>query len=213
MNILVLAAHPDDEVLGMGGTIKKMSKKKNKIHLLVITEGASAQYNDSKMKQIRKESCKKSSKILGISSINFLDYPDMKLDTIPQLKINQDIEKEIRKRKPEIIYTTPNHDLNSDHRIVHDSTLVASRPQSGVKKILSYEIPGIVKKTIHPNVFENIESELIYKLKAMRSYKSEIEKFPHPRSLKAIENLSIHRGIESGLKNAEAFQLLRNIIK
>ncbi len=213
MNILVLAAHPDDEVLGMGGTIKKMSKKKNKIHLLVITEGASAQYNDSKMKQIRKESCKKSSKILGISSINFLDYPDMKLDTIPQLKINQDIEKEIRKRKPEIIYTTPNHDLNSDHRIVHDSTLVASRPQSGVKKILSYEIPGIVKKTIHPNVFENIESVLIYKLKAMRSYKSEIEKFPHPRSLKAIENLSIHRGIESGLKNAEAFQLLRNIIK
>ena len=168
---------------------------------------------DSKMKQIRKESCKKSSKILGISSINFLDYPDMKLDTIPQLKINQDIEKEIRKRKPEIIYTTPNHDLNSDHRIVHDSTLVASRPQSGVKKILSYEIPGFVKKSIHPNVFENIELELTYKLKAMRSYKSEIEKFPHPRSLKAIENLSIHRGIESGLKNAEAFQLLTSIKK
>jgi len=213
MNILVLAAHPDDEVLGMGGTIKKLSKKKNKIHLLVITEGASAQYKDSKMKQIRKESCKKSSKILGISSINFLDYPDMKLDTIPQLKINQEIEKEIEKRKPEIVYTTPNHDLNSDHRIVHDSTLVASRPQSGVKKILSYEIPGLVKKSIHPNVFENIESELTYKFKAMRSYKSEIEKFPHPRSLEAIENLSIQRGIECGLKNAEAFQLLKSVEK
>ena len=213
MNILILAAHPDDEVLGMGGTIKKLSKKKNKIHLLVITEGASAQYNDSKMKQVRNQSCKKSSQILGISSINFLDYPDMKLDTIPQLKINQSIEKEIRKIKPEIVYTTPNHDLNSDHRILHESTLVASRPQSGVKKILSYEIPGFVKKSIHPNVFENIELELTYKLKAMRSYKSEIEKFPHPRSLKAIENLSIHRGIESGLKNAEAFQLLTSIKK
>ena len=213
MNILILAAHPDDEVLGMGGTIKKLSQKKNKIHLLVLTEGASSQYNDSKMKQVRKESCKKSSDILGISSVNFLDYPDMKLDTIPQLKINQEIEKEIKKRKPEIIYTTPNHDLNSDHRIAHESTLVAARPKSGVKKILSYEIPGFVKKPSHPNVFENIESELTYKLKAMRCYKSEIEKFPHPRSIKSIENLSIQRGIESGLKNAEAFQLLKSIKK
>jgi LmbE family N-acetylglucosaminyl deacetylase len=213
LNILIIAAHPDDEVLGMGATIKKLAKKKNKIHLLVISEGATAQYSDSKMIKTRKDACKKSAKILGISSIDFLDYPDMKLDTISHLEINKEIERIVKKFKPKIVYTTPNHDLNLDHKIVHNSTLVATRPLSGVKEILSYEIPGVVKKPNRPNLFEDITIELDYKIKAMKCYKSELNQYPHPRSLKAIENLSIQRGIESGVKNAEAFQIIRSVRK
>jgi len=213
LNVLVIAAHPDDEVLGMGATIKKLSKAKNKIHLAVITEGASAQYKNKKMIESRKNACKKSAKILGISSIDFLGYPDMKLDTVSHLEINKKIEKIIKKFKPKIVYTTPAHDLNLDHKIVHDSVLVATRPQSGVKEVLSYEIPGIVKKPNQPNVFEDITLELKYKIQAMKCYKSELNRYPHSRSLKAIESLSSQRGIQSGIKQAEAFEIIRMIKK
>ncbi len=117
MKIMVIAAHPDDEVLGMGGTIKKLSNT-NQINLCVVSEGASAQYEDRKMIKVRKESCEKSSKIIGIKKIDFLDFPDMRLDTISHLEINQALEKIITKIKPEIIFTTPKNDLNKDHQIV-----------------------------------------------------------------------------------------------
>ena len=211
MEILVIAAHPDDEVLGMGGTIKKYSKQ-NKIRLCVITEGASAQYQNKKMIEVRRNACKKCAKILGISSINFLDFPDMKLDSIPQVEINVELEKIINKFKSKIIYTTPKNDLNKDHEKVFESTMVISRPHSSqVKQILSYEIPGIRKNEFKPNIFENIEKEFKYKINGFKQYKSEIQKFPYPRSIKAIENLSIQRGIESNLKKAEAFELIKDI--
>ena len=213
MKILIVAAHPDDEVLGMGATIKKLSEK-NIVYLCVVSEGASAQYKDKKMIQVRKNSCKKSSKILGISKIEFLDFSDMRLDSIPQLEINRSLEKVINKIKPDIVYTTPSHDLNKDHKIVFESTLVATRPlSSSVKEILSYELPGITQTPFTPNVYVDVTKQISHKIKAFKMYKSEVEKFPHPRSITAIENLSIQRGIESGLKNAESFQLIKKISK
>ena len=211
MNILVVSAHPDDEVLGMGATIKKLSKA-NKICLCVVSEGASSQYSDKKMIKVRRDACKKASKILGILDIVFLDYPDMRLDTIPHLEINKELEKIIKKFKPKIVYSPPSHDLNKDHQLVFDSILVATRPfSSSVKQLLSYEFPGPAKQPFRPTIYQNIEKEFSYKLKAFKMYKSEVMKFPHPRSLMAIENLAIQRGVESGLKKAEAFQLIRSI--
>tara|TARA_Y100000996_G_scaffold160817_1_gene124452 strand:+ start:2652 stop:3293 length:642 start_codon:yes stop_codon:yes gene_type:complete len=211
MNVLVIAPHPDDEVLGMGGTIRKLSNNKHKIILCVVSEGASAQYDDAKMKQVRKDSCKKSGKILGISNFHFLNFPDMKLSSIPHLEINQELEKIIKKYKPKIVYTSPKNDLNRDHEEVFNSTLVSCRPQSGVKQIFSYELPGFSKHPLNVNTYENIEKEFSYKIKAFKMYKSEVMKFPHPRSLLAIENLSIYRGVQSGLKKAEAFELIKSI--
>ena len=212
MNILVISAHPDDEVLGMGGTIKKLSKK-NKIHLCVVTEGASAQYTDKKMIEIRKNACYKAGKILGISTFHFLDFPDMLLDTIPHLEINKKLENVFSKVKPEIVFTTPPNDLNLDHQKVFESTLVCARPlSSNVKKIYFYEIPSYKIKSFEPTTFIDISKEISFKLKAFNCYKSEIRKFPHPRSKKAIENLSTYRGILSGVKNAEAFRLIREVI-
>ena len=117
MEILVLAAHPDDEVLGMGATIKKLSKNNN-VFLAILTEGATAQYKDKKMVQVRREACQKSSKYLGIKKISFMDYPDMKLDTIPHVEINKKIESIMKEIKPEIVYSPSPNDLNKDHKIV-----------------------------------------------------------------------------------------------
>lgn len=212
MNILVIAAHPDDEVLGMGGTIKKFSKKKIQVNLCVVSEGASAQYSEPKMIRERRKSCQKCGKILGISNFEFLDLPDMKLDTIPHLEINQKLEKVLGKFKPEIVFTTPSNDLNKDHQIVHDCTLVTTRLLlSRVKKLFCYELPGITKFPFSANYYEDISNEISQKIRAFKEYKSEIKKFPHARSTKSIENLSIKRGIEVGLKHAEAFQLIREI--
>ena len=213
MKVLVIAAHPDDEVLGMGATIRKLTKKNHKVHLCVVSEGATAQYKDNKMIEIRKKSCIKAGKLLGISTFDFLEFPDMRLDSIPHLEINIKLEKIIQKYKPEIVYTTPFNDLNKDHKIVFESTLVATRPlSSSVKQILCYELPGLVKTPFQPEIYENVKNEILYKIKAFKMYKSEITKFPHSRSIKAIENLSIQRGIESGLQNAESFQLIRSIV-
>ena len=211
MKILVIAPHPDDEVLGMGGTIKKLSPKNN-ITLLIMTDGASAQYSDKKMIKVRKESCKKSSKILGISEIKFLNFKDMKLDSVPQLEINQEIEKIIKKIQPKIVFTSPKNDLNRDHDVTFNSTLVATRPSSsGVKKVFSYELPGYTKKPFSPNHYENITKQFVHKIKAFKMYKSEIMKFPHPRSIESIENLAVYRGIQAGIAKAESFELIRNI--
>jgi len=214
MDIVILAAHPDDEVLGMGGTIKKLSQKNHKIHLCVVTEGATAQYSDKKMIKVRKNACKKAAKILGIKTVDFLNFPDMKLSDASHLEINKKIEKIISKYEPTVVYTTPKNDLNKDHQIVFESTLIASRPlSSSIKQILSYEIPGITKIPFNPIVYENIEKEFLYKIKSLKEYKTEIEEFPHPRSTTVLESLANIRGMESGFKKAESFELIKSLIE
>jgi LmbE family N-acetylglucosaminyl deacetylase len=213
LNVLVIVPHPDDEVLGMGATIKKLSKK-NKISLCVVSEGASAQYKDKKMIEVRREACIKAGKILGISDFEFLNFPDMRLDTIPHLEINIQLEKIIKKYKPEVVYTSPPNDLNKDHQSVFESTLVATRPTlTSVKMLLCYEMAGFVREPFHATVYEDITKEMDYKIRAFKAYDSEVMKFPHSRSIEAIENLAIMRGIQSGLRRAEAFDLIRNIIE
>jgi len=213
MNILIVVAHPDDETMGMGGTIKKLSKN-NEITLCVMSDGASTQYNDKKMIKIRQDSCKKAGKILGISRFYFLDFPDMKLDSIPHVEMNKELEKIIKKVNPKILYSTPYNDLNKDHSKVFDSCSVVSRPLSSkIKQFLCFEIAGRNNTQFNPNTYIDISKELSFKIKAFKQYKSEVNPFPHPRSTKFIESLSHVRGVESGLKNAEAFELIRNIVE
>jgi len=212
MNILITVAHPDDETIGMGGTIKKLSKN-NEITLCVMSDGASAQYDDPKMIKKRQDACKKAGKILGISNFHFLDFPDMKLDSIPHIEMNKELEKIINKVNPTVLYSTSYNDLNIDHQKVFESCSVVSRPiSSKIKQFLCFEIGGRNKTPFTPNTYVDISKELSFKLKAFKQYKSEINPFPHQRSLKFIESLSHVRGVESGFKNAEAFQLIRNII-
>ncbi len=211
MKILLLAAHADDEVLGMGATIKKLSKK-NEFCLVVLTESVTSQYTEKKMLQTRRNACLKSAKVLGIKNVLFLDFPDNQLDSVPQLKINEEIEKIIRKFKPSVVYSPPPNDLNKDHQKVFESSLVTTRPfSSSVKSLLCYELPGIVREPFNPSIYENVAKEFSYKIKAFKMYKNEVMNFPHPRSIEAIENLAIQRGVESSLKKAEAFRLIHSI--
>ena len=234
MKILIIVAHPDDEVLGMGGTIAKHSKNGDDVTVAYLTTGItsrrssnynnSSSYNFSKndsqknKKQISelqidaKESCK----ILGVKKTIFFNYPDNELDSIPLLKIVKTIEKIISKEKPNIVYTSHDKDLNIDHRITCNATLIAcsSNPPS-IKKILSFEIFSSTEWTFSydfkPNYFVDIKKELNTKINAMKKYKNELRKFPHPRSLENIENSAKRWGTICDFHAAEAFEIIRKI--
>jgi LmbE family N-acetylglucosaminyl deacetylase len=217
--ILVIAPHPDDEVLGCGGTVVKYSKKGEEVYLCIVTKAYTPDWPEEFLKNRPKE-IEKANKVLGIKKTYFLNFPTAKLDTVPQKELNDSISNVIKKIKPEIVYAPYEGDLSKEHRLIFEAVLVATRPKSGssVKKLLIYEILSetewgrdLTKKTFMPNVYVDISQTLNKKLESMSAYKSELKKYPHPRSLKIIKVLAEKRGSEVGLKFAEAFMLIREI--
>ena len=236
MNILVIIAHPDDEVLGMGGTILKHAKNGDRVTVAYLTTGITSRrsinyktnpkYEPTKKQEanMRKQinelrsDAKKVCKFLKVKKTMFFDYPDNELDTIPLLKIIKTVEKLVKETKPERIYTSHFGDLNIDHRIVYESVLTAVRPtELTVKEILCFELLSSTEWSFSyefkPNYFIDIKNELENKIKAMKLYKNEIRKFPHPRSIENIKNSAYKWGSVSGLDAAEAFQLIRKFEK
>jgi N-acetylglucosamine malate deacetylase 1 len=217
-NILVICAHPDDETLGLGGTIAIHTKKGEKVNLLVFTDGELARGGESKSILNRQKELEKACSILGVKNVICLNYEDQKLDTVPLVTLAKEIEKIIKKIKPKIVYTHFHGDLNQDHRALFHATLIASRPtpSSIIKKIICFEVPsstewGNFDSSFNPNYFVNIESSLKKKMLAVKQYKNEIPIHPHPRSIKNIKNLAQIRGANVGLKYAEAFIIIREI--
>lgn len=212
VNVFVISAHPDDEVIGLGGTMVKHISKGDKVFLSVITDGSSVNYNKLKGQKIikkRKKECLAASKILGISEVKFHELPDAKLDSIPQLELNKIIEEEVRRIKPRIVYTHDKNDIHSDHKLIHLATMVATRRK--VKEVYSYEVISSTTN-FKPNLYINISKELSKKLRAINCYKSILKNFPDSFSMKAIEGLASVRGMESGLKFAEAFFCIKKIV-
>jgi len=223
-SVLVVAAHPDDEVLGCGGTLKKISKIGAEVNAVFISDGVSSRkMNKKKYKNeiiYRRKACIKASKILGVKKTIFFDLPDNALDTVPLLKIIKLINPIIKKYKPDTIFTHCSDDLNIDHHIVNKAVVTACRPIKGnsVKTLLFFEVPSSTewkiinkKKQFIPNWFENIEKELKTKIKALKVYKKELRKWPHPRSIKGVTALAEWRGATAGYSAAEAFSLGRKI--
>jgi len=235
LNILVIAAHPDDEVLGMGGTIKKLSKNGNNVKIVIMATGIksrrSINYSNSSKYEIDKdvsnkmdrqiknlkEEAKKASKILGAKSIELLDFPDNEMDTVSLLKVTKSIENQILNFNPEIVYTHTNFDINIDHRICYHATLTATRPKKNtrIKEVISFEVPSSTEwffpSSFSPNIFVDISKEISAKKNALKAYKNEIEQFPHPRSIDALDSISKRWGSVSGFHNAEAFYLVRKL--
>jgi LmbE family N-acetylglucosaminyl deacetylase len=215
--ILVLAAHPDDETFGLGGTIVKHSKNRDDVFVLTFTEGESARKINEKNIIKRRENAKKACAVLGVKKTKFLDFQDQKLDSIPLLELCKEIESVIKIWKPEIIYTHFWGDLNQDHRRIFEASMIASRPIGKYfpTKILCYEVPSSTEWGINgfkPNIFVDVEEVSSTKIRACKYYKNELRKFPHPRSLKALSIREQYWGSVSNKKHAEAFVLVREVL-
>lgn len=221
-SVLIIAAHPDDEVLGCGGSIAKFSKEGIKVTVAFLADGESSRGNSKNYDNLilkRRQNAKKALNILGCSSIEFLDYPDNRLDSIDLLTLVKSVEKLIYKYKPLTIFTHFQNDLNIDHQITHKAVMTACRPQPNfcVKNMFFFEVPSSTewntRESFIPNYYIDITKSLNTKIKSLGHYNTEMRKYPHPRSIKAIENLAHYRGSSVGLKAAEAFIAGRIIIE
>jgi LmbE family N-acetylglucosaminyl deacetylase len=223
-HVLIIAAHPDDEVLGTGGTIAKLSSRGVECHLLIVTDGSSAQYRDSDHLQeiiaAKKLETKNCADMLGFKSIHYGELPDMKLDMTPHIAINQIIEKVIEEVRPDTVFTHFWGDVNKDHQEVYKSTLVAVRPVFGqvVKELYCYRVPSSTEWTPNkadtmflPNYFVDIHQYAEQKYKAFACYSTELRDYPHPRSVQYLRETDKSAGLRVGLPSAEEFMLLRKL--
>lgn len=224
--VLVVAAHPDDEVLGCGGTIAKHAAKGDDVSILIIGDGVTARYPESELgkdganEQVDniKKHCSDAAKILGARDVSILGNNCCRFDKIPLLDIIKLIEEKINETRPDIVYTHSPFDVNNDHGIVFKAILAATRPipfTFCVKTVLAFEVLSSTEWNFHakfkPNVYEDISTTMAKKVEAIKAYQGEVRKFPHPRSIEAIKNLAAKRGSEVGVNNAECFELLRDI--
>jgi LmbE family N-acetylglucosaminyl deacetylase len=218
MKVLVIAAHPDDEVMGAGGTIVRHVQHGDEVYLCIVTKAYTPDWSEEVIKEKRKEAIT-ASKILRIKKTYFCDLPTVMLDTIPQKNLNEHISSVVKEVQPDVVYTTNRSDLHIDHRLVFEATMVAVRPVSNtsVRRVLSYETPAsmspFAERAFLPNVYVDISTTLKFKIKAMSVYKTELKEYPHPRSLEAISIYAQKRGLEIDVDAAEAFALIREIIR
>ena len=212
MKILVIAAHPDDEVYGMGGTIAKLSEAGDEVHVLFVTDGCTAQYrNDPRLPQIlaqKQEEARRANALLGVKAVHFGTLPDMRLDT----------EETVDAVAPEVVYTHFLGDVNLDHQMVYRSTLVAVRPVPGqtVRELYCYRVPSstewnpqLAHTAFLPNVMVDITDYAALKEAALLAYQTEARAYPHPRSAQYVRETDRSCGLQWGMGSSEAFMLLR----
>jgi N-acetylglucosamine malate deacetylase 1 len=225
-SVLIVAAHPDDEVLGCGGTIARFCAEGRDVHVLLLADGESSRDSleqgiDSGKIPARTSSAEEAACILECLSVEVCNLPDNRLDSLDLLDIVRIIEDRVERTKAGTVFTHFYGDGNVDHRIVHEAVLAACRPQPGhsVKELFFFEVPSSTEwrppqsaNPFTPGLFVDITSTLEKKIKAMAAYKDELRAFPHPRSVQAIEALARWRGATCGVFAAEAFVIGRKII-
>ncbi len=221
--ILIVSAHPDDEVLGCGGTVAKLIREGCEAFTLILGEGITSRYTNRDKENVNMELMElrrqalKANEILGIKEVFFFNFPDNGFDSVGLLNIIRVIEKIKREVKPKLVFTHSRHDLNVDHKLTYEAVLAAFRPlpEETVRCIYSFEILSSTEwrypYAFSPNMYINIEDTIELKLKAMEAYMSELREFPHPRSIEGIKVKAMQRGMEVGLRYAEAFEVIRDI--
>lgn len=223
-SILVLAAHPDDEVLGCGGTIARLSKRGASIRIAFLADGVTSREESVAIQQAERdarcEAAEKACAILGAKSTYFGNFPDNRMDSVSLLDIVKTIEALIAEYRPDTIFTHHAGDVNVDHRRIHEAVVPACRPQGAnpVKTLLFFEVPSSTEWQIpgtapafSPNWFVDVSDLLHRKLAALEAYASELRPWPHPRSLQGVEHLARWRGATIGVEAAEAFILGRRL--
>ena len=220
-SILCVIAHPDDEALGIGGTLIKHIKHGDDVNIIIFSIGEEFKLDKNIDTVRRLESAYEWSRNVGSNIYSIFDYPDQKLDTIPKLDLIQRLEELLDKLRPDIVYTHHDGDINHDHQIVSHTVLTALRPMNsmGLKsEIRTFEVvsssdqsPNTNRYIFKPNYYVDIEDVWLKKIKFLEAYKNELGSFPHPRSIKSLEALAIKRGMEAGFSKAEAFCIVRKV--
>ena len=217
--VLVIGAHPDDEILGAGGTLAQHVRDGDEVHAVVVADGATSRYSDE-MVSVLAESAERAAKTMGFASLRLEGLPDQRLDTLPAVEINQRLESVVADLRPQLVYTHFPGDVNTDHGIVARAAWVACRP---------YVAPYLVRFAVFetssstewawpydgvqfaPNLFVDITETLDQKLAALESYQSELRPYPHPRSDRAIRERAAVWGSKVGRLAVEPFQVLREL--
>lgn len=220
--ILIFAPHPDDEILGVGGTIALNIKRGNSVYVCVITKAFPPLFKNEAHNQLNQEDAKRCHEFLGITKTYFLEFPAADLESVKRYKLNDEILKVVREVKPDEVYIPHIGDMQKDHQIVVDACMVALRPKytPQVKRILAYEtlsetgwnIPNVANEFI-PNVFNDISETLETKKKALTFFSLQLNNYPDSRSPEAIEALARYRGALMHWEAAEAFMLIRELNK
>ena len=225
-SVLVVAAHPDDEILGCGGALAAHAAKGDTVHVLVVAEGATSrdgrrepEGRESELTRL-KAAASRAASVIGAEEPQLLGLPDNRLDSIPLLDVIKPIEAVVETVVPEIVYTHHAGDLNVDHRIVHQAVVTACRPLPGspVKALYTFETVSSTEwqtagEAFRPQRWVDIEPFLHRKLSALEAYEAEMRAFPHARSIDAVEALARVRGASAGLKAAECFMVVRELVR
>ena len=218
MNILVIAPHADDEILGVGGTIAKHIANNDSVYVCVVTKPVEPVFREELVETIRKETLS-SHRYLGITDTFFLELPSVMLEDIPRYQLNDKLQQIVDKVNAEIVYIPHFGDMQKDHKIVCEAAMVALRPKNNkINAIYIYEtlsetewnVPHSANAFI-PNSFVDISEFLDKKIKAMEFFRSQMSPFPCPRSQEAIMSLAKLRGSTVNVTAAEAFMLVREI--
>jgi len=223
--ILVVASHPDDELLGLGGTIRRLVNEGKTAHAVIMAEGITSRSEkredaDKAALEELKKDAKKAAETVGYSTIDFCGLPDNRMDEVDLLDIIKIVSKYIEEYKPDTIFTHHHGDLNIDHRRTYEAVLTACRPTGnyGVKRIYAFETPSSTEwnyaysEPFTPTVYFDVSETIESKIKGMACYRSESTTYPHPRSAEALRSLASYRGSNVGFAMAEAFMLVRECI-
>lgn len=231
--VLTIAAHPDDEILGCGGTMARHTREGDSVYILILAEGVTSrdtlrdtESRSEELAELRKTAIRAGS-IVGATAVFFGGFPDNRMDSLELLDVVKVVEEMIAGLRPTVLYTHHHGDLNIDHRITHQAVLTAARPLPGssVKRIYSFEVPSatgwsapVAANAYLPQCYVDISGEahsgknyLDLKMEALNVYAEEMREFPHARSVKALHDLALWRGSQVGLLAAEAFELYRSI--
>jgi LmbE family N-acetylglucosaminyl deacetylase len=216
MNVLVIAAHPDDEILGSGGTIKKLINHGYKVITVIAAKGRKEE--EQRIQPLMLQA----NKHLGVEEVLFLEYPNLLLETIPLHEITKAIEALLDKYAPAMIFTHHYGDTNKDHQILFQAVITAARPLPGKQpiEILCFETVSSSEWSQHtndkefkPNYFVDITDTFDDKVKSLKYYDVEMRPFPHPRSYEGVQYLARVRGMTVGVEYAEAFEMIRRVWK
>lgn len=219
MNVVVVAAHPDDEILGAGGTLAKHVAMDDDVHAVVLADGALSRYSPEMVGELQAGGVAAAQHI-GFTSVRFESFPDQRLDQVAMIDLTQHIEQILAELRPDVVYTHFKRDVNADHSLVAQAVWTACRPyrMPHLRLLAAFETPSSTEWSscvdgtpFRPTMFVDVAATLDAKLAAMSCYGSELRDYPHPRSLRALRERASYWGSVVGLAAAEPFLVLRDI--